>query len=89
MVPDSLYPPFVGDLSTMVVDLKDDQQYSVTTKVLSNDPFILIADFVKPGKYKLTASLNAKDSIGGIIALAASEDIEMKTDDLFVAIRLK
>ena len=81
--------PYTGDLTQTIISLKDDKDQPVKTARLSAQPFVLIADYLAPGKFVLNAVLKVKDSAGAAIPLSAEQEIEMKTDDQYIKIELK
>lgn len=78
------------DLSTAIVTLTYQQtgETSFAKNIDKSQHSLFIADFIKPGMYKIDVNLNTKDAAGTAFLFIGNLEIEMKTVDLFIRLQL-
>ena len=54
-----------------------------------SQPSLFIADFIKPGTYRVDTKISGKDAAGTDLVLKGTVDFEMKASDMFIAMQLQ
>jgi hypothetical protein len=89
-----LITPPQGIETTALSAAKVTLTYELTGEITSainidkTQPAYFIADYIKPGIYKINTELDTKSSAGTPVIHKSEQKIEMKTEDLFVSVQL-